>query len=335
MKKSLISLSLITALALSVNAQDATTTTTTTTTSGTAAAAPSGSEFKPSAGNVTFEVNAMSPFNGGTGDRALFSLNNGLRFRYFINEGLAFRLNFSITRSGFNKTYSNTNTFVTTTPGVGATPSNTTTTTTVDDNIIVKSRAFEFSIAPGIEKHNNISERLSVYYGAYIDFTINSKKGSIEVSPGSTSKTQTALGTTPDNSSNFSGSFKEEIKGAYYGDNAPATATFASATRTFTGPTRDKNAGFTRIGLFGVIGADYYITKALYLGLEASWGVSSTSYKAVEVNRTGSIGAGATTAVPAPTAATDYSSKDDGKKGGSSLVITPNVNASFRLGFWF
>ena len=332
MKKSLISLSLITALALSVNAQDATTTTTTTTT-GMGAAAPSGSEFKPSAGNVTFELNAQSPFSAGGGSP--FSLNNGLRFRYFISEDLAFRINFAIVRSGFSRTYNNTSTSTTTSPAVGSTPSTTVTSTTVDNSIIVKSRQFEFNIAPGLEKHKNISERLSVYYGAYLDFTINSKKGSIEVTPGSSTSLSTAAGSTPTNSTNFTGSFKEEIKGAYYGDKAPETATFASGTQTFTGPKRDANSGFTRIGLFGVIGADYYITKALYLGVEAGWGLSNTSYKAVEVTRSGSIGAGITSGGSTPTAPTEFSTKNDGKKGARSLTITPTVNAAFRFGFWF
>ena len=308
MKKTLLSIGLLSAMAFSANAQDA-------------AVAATASGFKPAAGNITFELNAQSPFSAAGGSP--FSLNNGLRFRYFLSEGTALRVNFSIAKDGFNKTYNNTTTSSTTPPAPGVA----TNTTTVSDKFVVKSSMFEFSIAPGVEFHKGVSERLSVYYGAYLDFTLNSKKGSIEATPGSMTD---ATGT----SSAWTGSAKQEVKGGWYGASSPATVTFDPLTQTYTGANVNANAGFTRIGLFGVIGADYYITKALYLGVEAGWGFSNTKQKAIETTTSGSIGGGKAAGAAEPEK-TSFSDKNDGKEGGKKFVITPTVNAAFRFGFWF
>ncbi len=346
MKKSLISLGLFTALALSVNAQDATTT-------APAAALPSGSEFKPSAGNITVEVLAASPFSGG--GATPFSLSGSetgipsLRFRYFINESLAFRLNFSIDASKSNQDLGSTQDFSNSTTGTGVNTSNSGSTTPTQYKL--NSNRFMVAIAPGLEFHKAVSERLSVYYGGYIDFAMQSAKGKITGTPGSSSTSGSNNGTPLSGSQSTTGDYTYEVKGQNLGDLSdlgPATDWSSNGTNLVS-PTFNKKNGdalrndgaraYTRLGIMGVLGADYYITKGLYLGLEVSWGYANTAYKKVTaeekytlINTTTTTNGTPTPAVPAPV--TTGSSKVTENKD-NNWNIAPAVNAAFRFGFWF
>lgn len=302
MKKTLLSIGLLSAMAFTANAQDA------------ATAASSSSELK--AGNITVELNASSPFSGGGADPfTLSNENTMLRFRYFLSETMAFRLGFSIDRAGFNKTY-----------GVktenSSTAAGAVSTTGEDNNINVKSRMFQFSIMPGIEKHVLVSERLSVYYGAYAEVTINSQKASAEVKPGKTAANPSV--------NNFDGSYKVEWKGASL-ETPTEDITLAGLTAgagAAGGVTKAENPGFTRLGLTGVIGADYYFTKGLYLGAEVSWGITGTTYKATETTTTDSRVAVGATGVTNTTKQTDLGKNKAG-------LIAPAANAAIRFGFRF
>jgi len=286
MKKSILTLGFLSAMAFAANAQDA------------ATAGTSSSELK--AGNVTVELNASSPFSGGGADP--FSLNNSaLRFRYFLNETTAFRLGFSIAREGFNNTYGMKN--ENTVGGV--------TTKTEAEKVNLKSSSFTFSIMPGIEKHVLVSDRLSAYYGGYVEFTTNSKKASAEVTAGKDATGKATL----------DGSYKVEWKGASVeapSEDLTLVGLKAPATLTKTDP------GFTRLGLIGVVGADYYFTKGLYLGVEVSWGLTGTTYKATETTTTDNTVSGATS-----------SNKDTALGKNKAGSLAPATNASFRFGFRF
>jgi hypothetical protein len=301
MKKTLLSIGLLSAMAFSANAQDA------------ATAAPSSSELK--AGSVTVELNMASPFSGGGAEP--FSLNNNaLRFRYFLSETMAFRLGFSIDRAGFNKTYGTKTETSSTAAGAQASGSE-------DTKVNVKSSMFQFSIMPGLEFHKLVSDRLSVYYGGYFEFTLNSQKATAEVTPGSS----TSAGVTTKTND---GSFKKEWKGASL-EEPSEDVTLAGLTAGGTGAgtvSRAETPGFTRLGLIGVIGADYYFTKGLYLGAEVSWGITGTTYKAVETTTTDSIVPVGATSVTTTSKVTDL---DKNKAG----MIAPAANAAIRFGFRF
>lgn len=71
---------------------------------------------------------------------------------------------------------------------------------------------------------------------------------------------------------------------------------------------------FTRIGLNAIIGADFYVTKRVYVGTEFGFGFQSTNFSDIEISN---------------------SDGDDKIKGGSDLQLGPNFNSSIRLGFVF
>ena len=343
MKKTLLSIGLLSAMAFAANAQDA------------ATAAPSSSELK--AGNVTVELNATSPFFSAspfslsTRDQSdnPIGQNSVLRFRYFTSETMAFRLGFSIDRAGFNNTYGTKSEGTNATTAAAGTT--TTNTTTEQNKISVKSSEFQFSIMPGVEFHKLVSDRLSVYYGGYFEITSNSKKSSLEVTSGSssTSTSSTIAGSTPSSSSttNFSGSYKEEWKGARLEEidtdliNEEGHLTKLGKVGTVSANQEKSAPSFFRYGLIGVTGADFYFTKGLYLGIELGWGFTATNFKAVEYKRTNSTTTGSTATVPAGApAAIVFPTQDDVKttdigKNKSGLQLAPFANASFRLGFRF
>ena len=204
---------------------------------------------------------------------------------------------------------------------------------------------------PGVEFHKLVSDRLSVYYGGYVEITSNSKKSSLEVTSGSTSgsTSSTIPGSTPSSGeiTNFSGSYKEEWKGArlenFDTEQAAYTTALGTPGKLGTVSTGQEKStpGFFRYGLIGVTGADFYFTKGLYLGVELGWGFTATNFKAVEYTRTNSTTTGSTTSVPAgPVAPTVFPAQDDEKstdlgKNKSGLQLAPFANASFRLGFRF
>jgi len=344
MKKSLITLSFLSLIAFSVNAQDAA-----------PAVAPSGSEFKPSAGNITVEVLASSPFAGSGNPFQLSGSETGipaLRFRYFINESLAFRLNFVIDAARYKQDLgSKTDLSGNQTGNANSSATGSTTPTTYT----LTSNRFLVAIAPGLEFHKGVSERLSVYYGAYIDFALQSAKGKITGKPGSSSGTTNNNGTVGSTTTSaVAGEYSYEVKGQNLGtleELSSPTADFNATNagvitrpsfgtnKTITDLRNEGGRGFTRLGLMGVLGADYYITKGLYLGLEVSWGFANTSYKKVTVEEkatrinTSTTNAQGTT----PTTPADIisgSSKTEENKD-SNWNIAPAVNGAFRLGFWF
>jgi opacity protein-like surface antigen len=82
--------------------------------------------------------------------------------------------------------------------------------------------------------------------------------------------------------------------------------------------TTKNDDGFTRFGLNGVFGADYYVAEKVYLGAELGFGFSYSKESAVKVSDT----------------APGFVAPDD-VKGGSTFAIAPNVLAQFRLGIVF
>lgn len=108
-------------------------------------------DYKPAGGEKNIEVN-FAPLGGNP-----ISINN-LRFRYFKSSDMAYRLGINIV--------SNSNTTETVeTNGAG-------------DDVTLEdvTSNFGISINPGIEKHFAGTDRLSPYYGAELNFSMNSSK---------------------------------------------------------------------------------------------------------------------------------------------------------------
>ncbi|MNK18503.1 hypothetical protein D3C87_367100 [compost metagenome] len=137
----------------------------------------------------------------------------------------------------------------------------------------------EILINLGVEKHFSGTDRLSPYIGADILFGTGSSKNVLE--------NATYAGTT-----------------LVYADNTSMDV---------------KNPGTTSIGLRGVIGADYYIAKRLFLGVEAGLGFAYEKAGKGEITTTA---AGVTTTVKT-------------KSAGSNFDINPSVITGVRIGFAF
>jgi len=73
--------------------------------------------------------------------------------------------------------------------------------------------------------------------------------------------------------------------------------------------------GYTRFGLNGIFGADYYIAEKVFLGAELGFGLSYTK--------------------DAKTVTEPAGGSSSTEKGGGSFTIAPNVLAQFRLGIVF
>lgn len=133
---------------------------------------------------------------------------------------------------------------------------------------------FMFDLRPGIEKHFAGTNRLSPYVGGELIFGMKSASGKVE-----------GGGTT------------DEIDGA-----------------TGAGATGFDNRGYTRFGLGGLIGADFYFVPAVYLGIEAGLSFNVDTQADVTVK---SAGAEVKT------------------KGGTVTSLGYSPTAGLRLGFRF
>lgn len=137
----------------------------------------------------------------------------------------------------------------------------------------------EFLINLGVEKHFAGTDRLSPYVGGDILFGAGTTKTSFENATGSVGSPVYTEGTS------------SEVKGP----------------------------GYTSFGLRGVIGADYYIAKRLYLGVEAGFGFEYAKDGKTTVSSTI---AGNTTTVTNDSA-------------GNSFEISPSIITGVRVGFAF
>lgn len=210
------------------------------------------SEFKPNAGDVTTELG----ISGGLWDTD-FKLNDNtsnLRFRYFANEKMAFRLGLNV-----NSNNETENVY-------GGTDD--------EKKGTYKENATNFILNLGVEKHFEGTERLSPYVGGDLLFRTGNKKEEWN-----------------DATSNGN-SYLEDNNGYRKGPG---------------------NIGF---GLRGVVGADYYIAKRLYLGAEAGLGF-----------------------LYGKEGKTKIKNNDDEvvtiKSAGSEFSLSPNVVTGVRIGFVF
>jgi hypothetical protein len=141
----------------------------------------------------------------------------------------------------------------------------------------VTQSSFEISLRPGYEWHFVGTERLSPYVGLDADLTIKSS------------------------------SFSDDRDAATRG-----------SVRSISGAwdTNGTERGFTRFGANFLIGADYYLIKHLYLGLEIGYGFQVSNSADISV--------------------TPFSgSSPQPNKGGSTFQLGSNFNSSLRLGFVF
>jgi hypothetical protein len=138
--------------------------------------------------------------------------------------------------------------------------------------------SFEINLRPGYEHHFAGTDRLSPYIGFDVDLAIKSSSFSDDR-------------TSAQNPGQYS-----KISGAW--------------------DSNGTERGFSRFGANFLIGADYYIIKRLYLGIEFGYGFQVISSS--DITLTPRVGI-------APTPA----------KGGSVFQVGPNYNSSLRLGFVF
>ena len=142
------------------------------------------------------------------------------------------------------------------------------------------SNVFNIDLRPGYETHLEGTYRLSPYFGAELIFELQSSSQTIETVQG--------------------GNVEE--------------TTISNGRVQGNGPT---SPGFTRLGLNGVAGADYYFAEKLYLGVEVNLGFQYTLNSDITVETTGS---GQTP--PDRSQANDYS-------------LTTGSIGTFRLGYVF
>lgn len=72
---------------------------------------------------------------------------------------------------------------------------------------------------------------------------------------------------------------------------------------------------FSRIGMNAIVGADFYVSKRVYLGTEFGFGFQNVSFSDIKITR-------------------DDASENK-IKGGSEFQLGPNFNSSIRMGFVF
>jgi hypothetical protein len=284
----------------------------------------SSDSFMPMKGDKTFEVEAVSPFSGG--GAAPFSLNNAsLRFRYFLSDQMAVRVNFGLNMDNQSRDLSKGGETQTTTDAAGVV-------TTVKNTATIAKASqstFGFSLMPGIEFHKSVAKRLDVYYGAVVDFTLKSRSAKAEISKAGRS------GVTGITDDYFKGTETVEISGTYFDGfddislnnhtSAAAQLGFANSNKHSTSA---DDAGFTKIGLNVVLGADYYFMKSAYIGVEVMIGAGYRSIHNVTVTEISDIKTFTSTDKDNNESVTPF-------YNGGSFLIEPNTTAAFRLGVKF
>lgn len=145
-----------------------------------------------------------------------------------------------------------------------------------------------FVLGFGVEKHFAGTSKLSPYIGGEVLVRYDSSKATSE-------KTTVNSG---DNKTDFKSTFNSESKG-------PGRLSF---------------------GLRGVVGADYYFTKNVFIGLEAGLGFFYTSIGDTTVSTSNSVTVGGTTTPDSSEVVTP---------GGSTFNINPEVVTGVRVGFTF
>lgn len=141
-----------------------------------------------------------------------------------------------------------------------------------------KSSYFIFGLNPGIEMHMPGTDRLSPYFGAELNFSMKSSSTDITNKGGNANKTEKYEGCWSDGTNN----------------------------------------AYSIFGLNLLFGADYYITKSLYMGAEMGLGFQSRSGKDITF-----------------TATTGGVSNSYKVPGGSETNLGVNFNSAIRLGWAF
>ena len=144
-------------------------------------------------------------------------------------------------------------------------------------------------VTPGVEYHFLNSKRFSPYVGVIAGYENKTSKGVYEdvqqIFTGGTLTYKMA---------------KTETKNAWNGTSALGTY---------------NERGYSKLSFNAVLGADFYIMKHLYMGLELGVGYNILVYKEIEVSIDGSLD----TKIP--------------KAKENDFGV--NVNNAIRLGFWF
>ncbi|WP_309609943.1 outer membrane beta-barrel protein [Flavobacterium sp.] len=243
--------------------------------------------YKPCEGSVTTEVGLTGGLNNSG-----YDLNNGtlgaapmLRFRYFIKEDLGLRIGFS----AFRNASEGTPTFTTVTAPTPTPPTPNPTSTTS----FIRQSSFDVNI--GVEKHFAGTDRLSTYAGADLVFGTS--------------------GNNEEETDNPSGDYTK-LKNA----NRPFSAATVGPPATPEIPARFAETYF---GVRLITGADYYIAKKLYLGVEVGLAFLSTTQKDTVLSSQ------TTTGSVVSTSETTISPDNSG------FEFSPRLSGGVRLGYQF
>lgn len=160
-----------------------------------------------------------------------------------------------------------------------------------------------FGISPGFEIHFLKSSRVSPYFGFQVNYENKSSEATYE-----------EYDLEYNNGDYDYILHPTEYRNAWKTISTyTQTTTWGISTYTVEGI---GERGYTSLGANVILGADFYIVKHLYLGLELGFGYNSVRYKEVEI---------------------DSESADDVVKYPESKTseFGLNVNNAIRLGFWF
>jgi len=139
-----------------------------------------------------------------------------------------------------------------------------------------KQSTFLFGIYPGIEKHFGDMKRLSPYIGGELGIAFKTSKDTYTSNSG-TSQLETVY------------------KGAW---------------------SNGSERGFFSLGLNLLVGADYYVSKKLFMGIEMGFGLQTITDSEVSIERTG------------------YPDETSSEKA-NAMEIGINFNSAIRLGYAF
>jgi len=237
-------------------------------------------DLNPTAKNFSVEVD-FTPFNQTTP----ISINS-FKGKYFIDNKTALRIGFNFDNG--NNSFEE--------------PASTNSDSPLYDKTSEKYTVF--GISPGFEIHFLESTRVSPYFGFQINYENKISKATYE----------------------------EYERGEYNGNDYDYTLNkteYKNSWRTISTYTQNTNwgtqtytsqgigeRGYSSLGANLILGADFYIVKHLYLGLELGFGYNSVRYKEIEIDSE---------------SAQDVVKYPESKTSEFGL----NVNNAIRLGFWF
>lgn len=207
-------------------------------------------QYEPKKGDIATEI-GFTPFN--TDDGKSFKLNEGMfKVRYFLTDKDALRLKLGVKIDNSS-----------TTTTEGETPVDLTNQTVWNSTTEINNKNTEFSFMLGYERHLAVSGRFDVYVGAEFGYKINKYSGDLTYNKSETQYDGDKKLVSTTQKSLTVESTDCQITGSSQVGNNLVINTANKSNNAFVG------------GIFA--GADFYVYKNLYLGVEL--GISFESGK--------------------------------------------------------